>query len=216
MQRWIRRLAQLHLPLPLCRLKAFRTMENWSALFREVFLIYIFSRFLEWLIWCVGKMLWIWLKFAKQLSIAVEENVVCVRACVHVCLDSLFKESLLFFLFFFLNSVCLLHYGRKHSEWIFQAAHEIQDKTMTHAFHLEADNIPVTFPGKCQGLDRFMRLAVRQSTGNKTGEPSAFPSYAKECHCDSVRAGTKSICKWVVFTSMECQTGGVCLTGQHR
>lgn len=42
---------------------------------------YIFSRFLEWLIWCVGKMLWIWLKFAKQLSIAVEENVV-VCACV--------------------------------------------------------------------------------------------------------------------------------------
>lgn len=53
---------------------------------------------------------------------------------------------------FFLNSVCLLHYGRKHSEWIFQAAHEIQDKTMTQAFHLEADNIPVTFPRKCQDV----------------------------------------------------------------
>lgn len=67
---------------------------SWSVL------IYIFSRFLEWLICCVGKMLWIWLKFENQLSISVEENVVaCVRACVHVCLDSLFKESLLFLFF---------------------------------------------------------------------------------------------------------------------
>lgn len=55
MQRWIRRLAQLHLPLPLCKLKAFGTMENWSALFHDVFSVYIFSRFLEWLFWCVGK-----------------------------------------------------------------------------------------------------------------------------------------------------------------
>ena len=56
---------------------------NWSALFREVFLIYIFSRFLEWLILCVGKMLWIWLQFENQLSISVEENVVCV--CAYMC-----------------------------------------------------------------------------------------------------------------------------------
>lgn len=32
----------------------------------------------------------------------------------------------------------------------------------------------------------------RHSTGNKTGEPSAFPSYAKECRCHSVRAGTEA------------------------
>lgn len=38
------------------------------------------------------------------------------------------------------------------------------------------------------------------------GEPSAFPSYAKEC--DSVRAGTKSVCKSFVFTSGESQTCG--------
>lgn len=87
-------------------------------------------------------------------------------------------------------------------------AGEIQVKTMTQAFHLEADNIPVTFPGKCQGLDRSLGWQAtkhgKQERGG--GEPSAFPSNAKEC--DSVRAGTESVCKSIVFTSMESQTGG--------
>lgn len=51
---------------------------------------------------------------------------------------------------------------------------------MTQTFHLETDKIPMTFPLRCQG---FIRLAG--DTGNEPGEPSAFPSHAKECHCDS-------------------------------
>lgn len=97
-----------------------------------------------------------------QLSIAVEENVcVCARVCV--C-GFIVREGLLFFL----NIVCLLHYGRKHSEWIFQAVvsatYEIQDKPLTQAFHLEADNIPDTFPA-------MQSTGMQQRMGNKTGSP---------------------------------------------
>lgn len=47
--------------------------------------------------------------------------------------------------------------------------------TMTHAFHLEADNIPVTFPGKCQGLGRFSATKHRKPDG----EPSSSPFMPK-------------------------------------
>lgn len=52
-----------------------------------------------------------------------------------------------------------MHYGRKHPERIFGSAQANRDKTMTQAFHLEADNIPVTFHGTCQELDGFIELA---------------------------------------------------------
>lgn len=69
-----------------------------------------------------------------------------------------------------------------------------QDKTMTQAFHLEADNIPVTFPGKCPGLDRFIWLAgdTAQETrwGVGVGGP-AFPLYAKECPCERWKSSDK-------------------------
>lgn len=44
-------------------------------------------------------------------------------------------------------------------------------KTMTQAFHLEADNIPVTFLGKCQGLARFMGLAGNRAQETRRGSP---------------------------------------------
>lgn len=103
--------------------------------------------------------------------------------------------------FFFYN-------GRKHSEWIFEAAGE--DKSMTQAFHSEADNIPVTFPGKCQGLDGFMGLAgdTAQETKWGGGGDLCIPSsYAKECHCDRAR-GWDKVCLQIscfFFTSMPTQ-----------
>lgn len=81
-----------------------------------------------------------------------------------LCLD-FFSES-------FSNSNSLLHYGRKHSEWIYsRQAGEIQVKTMTQAFHLEADNIPVTFPGKCQGLDRSLGWQATKHGKQERGSP---------------------------------------------
>lgn len=40
----------------------------------------------------------------------------------------------------------------------------VETKTMTQAFHLEADNIPVTFPGKCQGLGDLLGWQATQET----------------------------------------------------
>lgn len=147
------------------------------------------------------------LNFANQLSISVEENVHVLSGCTSRLHCS--RKKLAVFLF-----VCLLHCGRKRSEWISRVPHVEQDKTMSQAFHLEADNIPVTFPGKCQGLDGFIGLAgdTAQETSRGAGG-SAFPSYAKEWLCDGGRAVTESVCKYV-FTSMECQTGGAYYTGQ--
>lgn len=71
-----------------------------------------------------------------------------------------------------------------------------QDKTMTQAFQLEADNIPVTFPRKCQGLDKFIWLAgdtaqeTRWGVWGRGGGPP-FPSYAKECHCERCKSSDK-------------------------
>lgn len=53
------------------------------------------------------------------------------------------------------------------------------------------------------GIGQIHLVGRLHSTGNKTGEPSAFPLYAKECLCDSVRARRKSVCKLIVFTSKE-------------
>lgn len=92
------------------------------------------------------------LNFANQLSISVEENVRVLSGCTSRLHCS--RKKLTVFLF-----VCLLHCGRKRSEWISRVPHAEQDKTMSQAFHLEADNIPVAFPGKCQGLDGFIGLA---------------------------------------------------------
>lgn len=71
-----------------------------------------------------------------------------------------------------------------------------QDKTMTQAFHLEADNIPVTFPGKCQGWDKFKfgwqaTRHRKRNGGVGGGGGPAFPSYAKECHCEQWKSSDK-------------------------
>lgn len=64
------------------------------------------------------------------------------------------------------------------------------------------------------GIGQIIGLAGDKARETRTGEPSAFPSNAKEC--DSVRAGTKSVCKLIVFTAMESQTGGSASTERER
>lgn len=83
---------------------------------------------------------------------------------------------------------------------------------------MEADNIPVTFPGKGQGLGRVIGLAgdAAHSTGNKPGEPSAFPSHAKECHCDRARARTKGYLKISCVYLSVVPNDRVCQTRQNR
>lgn len=64
------------------------------------------------------------------------------------------------------------------------------------------------------GIGQIIGLAGDKARETRTGEPSAFPSNAKEC--DSVRAGTKSVCKSIVFNSTESQTGGSASTQRER
>lgn len=68
-----------------------------------------------------------------------------------------------------------------------------QDKTMTQAFHLEADNIPVTFPGKCQGLDKFIWLAGDTAQETRWGVGGVLHSLRmpKNAPVNSGRALTK-------------------------
>lgn len=68
---------------------------------------------------------------------------------------------------------------------------------MTQTFHLEADKIPVTFPLKCQGLDRFFGLAgdTAQETGR--GSPLHSLHMPKNATVTVLRAGTMSVGKFL-------------------
>lgn len=93
------------------------------------------------------------------------------------------------------SACCIV--GEMH--WLFQATREIQDKSMTQTFHLEADKIPITFPLKCQGLDRFIWLAQEPGYG---GGGLCIPFYMpKNATVTVSELGQRVLAKCIVFAS---------------
>lgn len=90
-QWWIRRLAQLHLPVPLCKLKAFRTVGKWSAILCQVFLAYIFSRFMNVFSGAYGR------RYEFGLNVQIRLALLWRRmlsVCAGACMSRLIEESL--------------------------------------------------------------------------------------------------------------------------
>lgn len=83
-----------------------------------------------------------------------------------------------------------------------------QDKAASQAFHSEADNIPLAFPGKWPGLEGLARLAgdTEQEKAGEGGRVKeavfVFSTNAKECRCDGGRVLTDEeglqTCCWFV------------------
>ena len=132
----------------------------------------------------------------------MEENVVYVSVCA--CLGSLFEESLCLKK----NSICLLYYGRKCE----YSRPLVKSKTNPWPRHSTWKQIKFQWRSPWDARDLFGWQATQETSRGSPLHSLHMPKNATV----TVRAGTQSVCKYIVFTSMECQTGGLCHTGQYR